>query len=52
MEAELMKVVWCLNRSWTHDSYFNLHRTTIQLINRGKVSGLKYPDTKFTTTDS
>jgi len=24
MEAGLMKVVWCLCRSWTHFSYFNL----------------------------
>jgi len=24
MEAGLMKVVWCLNRSWTLDSYFSL----------------------------
>jgi len=23
MEAELMKVVWCVNRSWTRDIYFS-----------------------------
>jgi len=29
MEAGLMKVVRCLNRSWTHDSSFSLCRPTV-----------------------
>jgi len=29
MEAELMKVVQCLNGSWTHDSYFSLCRPLV-----------------------
>jgi len=29
MEARLMKVVQSLNRSWTHNSYFSLHRPTV-----------------------
>jgi len=39
MEAGLMKVVWCLNRNWTHDSYFTLHKPTILLITMGEMSG-------------
>jgi len=29
MGDELMKVVRCLNRSWTHVSYFSLCRPTV-----------------------
>ena len=29
MEAGLMKVVQCLNRNWTHDSYFSLRESTV-----------------------
>jgi len=42
MEAGLMKVVQCLNRSWTCDSYFSLCKPTVQLIN-GRMS--RYPST-------
>jgi len=31
MEGGLMKVVWCLNRSWTHDSYLILRRTMVSV---------------------
>jgi len=36
MEAVLMKVVWRLNRRWTHDSYFRLHKYMALLTNRWK----------------
>jgi len=29
MEAGFMKVVQCLNRSWTHDSYFSVCRSMV-----------------------
>jgi len=29
MEARLMKVEQCLNRSWAHNSYFILRRSTV-----------------------
>src|SRR6218665_1953191 len=35
MEAGLMKIVWSVNRGWTHDSYFRLRRP----IHQGEVSG-------------
>src|SRR6218665_2198059 len=36
MEAGLMKLVQSLNRSWTYDSYFSLHRP---IHRKGKVRG-------------
>src|SRR6218665_1159278 len=29
IEARRMKVMWCSNRSWTHDNYFSLRRPTV-----------------------
>jgi len=38
MEAGLMKVVQCLNISWTHNCYFIIRRPVVQLIIGGNVS--------------
>src|SRR6218665_1306295 len=36
MKASLIKIVQSVNRSWTHDSYFSLHRPLHGGIVRGK----------------